>query len=94
MVGASSGIVAPPRVPFDTQVSPLAPCSAKRPVEVDRHADDGEPAKADHRPVRNIADRVGECGEDLRFGHFRFPADYILLVVGLWFATPPFFSQL
>ena len=28
MVGASSGIVAPPRVPLETQVSPFAPCSA------------------------------------------------------------------
>src|SRR3954451_9908792 len=27
IVGASAGIVEPPRVPFETQVSPLAPCS-------------------------------------------------------------------
>ena len=27
IVGASDGIVEPPRVPFETQVSPLAPCS-------------------------------------------------------------------
>src|SRR3954453_7405892 len=28
IVGASDGIVEPPRVPFETQVSPLAPCPA------------------------------------------------------------------
>src|SRR5205814_6323643 len=31
MSGPSEGKVAPPRVPFDTQVRPLAPCSASAP---------------------------------------------------------------
>src|SRR6266705_3200960 len=41
----------------------------QRLVEVDRHAHDGEPAKADHRAVRDVANGVGETGEDFAFGH-------------------------
>src|SRR5216684_4291420 len=45
----------------------------QRPVEVDRHADDGKPAKPDHRAVGDVADGVGEGGVDLGFGNVTFP---------------------
>src|SRR5216684_402806 len=41
----------------------------QRPIEVDRHADDGKPAKPDHRAVWDVMHGVGEAGVDLGFGH-------------------------
>ena len=66
---------------------PLRALFGERLVKIDRHADDGEAAEPDHRPVRNVAHGIGEAGENLVPGHSPTPPFVIPAQAGIHDST-------